>query len=165
MRYLIIFVLLSFSSCHSKEGKHTEPREESNWNETLSQDSARLSRLINLSEFKPLKVQYRYVFIDNSGSQSRLSVPGPSDSHLEAILEFDSATIERLRKAYYNIDYPEPKFSKKEFAFNWLDPQTLEELEKSDSTYSGHPDAFFSNRTSGKLWLLKHKVLLHFHTD
>jgi hypothetical protein len=116
-----------------------------------------LARLINLTTFKPVHVKFKYVFIDNSAQNQRLSVPGPSDSYLQAILYFDSATFKTWKAKYFSTDYPSPGFDKQGFNFDWLNDSVKAELLKSDTDYHGHPDYFFG---ANKLWMLDNKLLL-----
>ena len=89
-----------------------------------------------------------------------MSVPGPSDSYLHAVLYFDSVTFNQLKAMYFNADYVSPDYNKQEFNFDWLDQEVKEELLNSDADYHGHPDYFLGSGVNGKLWLLKNKLLL-----
>lgn len=131
-----------------------------NKTETISTDTAKLSKLINLSTFKPMQVKFKYTHYDNSGKNERLGVPGPSDGFLEAVLYFDSATFMALKRNYNNIDYKTPDYDKEDFNFTWLDKEVKQELAAAGSGYHGQPDYFFTTGQSGKLWLLHNKVLL-----
>ncbi len=137
-----------------------ETVKEGNKSITFSTDTAKLSKLIDLTVYKPTRVKFKFVFIDNSGQNERLSIPGPSDSYLEAAIYYDSISFKRLRAKYFNVDYPSPNFDRQEFNFEWLDKITREELSKTDTSYHGHPDFLFDLGVKGKLWFLHDKILL-----
>ncbi|MEO8405931.1 MAG: hypothetical protein ABI480_15095 [Chitinophagaceae bacterium] len=138
--------------------KDSEITTQGNVSTTISTDIAKLAKLTNLKEFKPTHVKFKYIFIDNSGKNERLTVPGPSDSNLEAVLYFDEATFEKMRIKYFNTDYVSPGFDKNSFNFDWLDKKIKEEFLKNDINYHGDPDYVFGG--SCKLWLLNDKLLL-----
>jgi hypothetical protein len=130
---------------------------------TISTDTAKLASLINIAIFKPANVKFKYLFFDNSGQNQRISVPGPSDSYLEAILYFDSATFTQLKGRYFMADYPLQQSGRQDFNFEWLDNDVKNELLNCDTNYHGHPDLFFGG--SNKLWLLNNKLLLRRSTN
>ena len=168
MRTSIIsaFAVLFLFSCHQEgKSKDAETTTTGNKTEIIFTDTAKLSKLINLTNFKPQKVKFKYTFYNNSGQGKRLSVPGPSDGFLEAVLYFDSATFNALRKSYYTIDYAAPSYDKEDFNFDWLEKEVKQELAASNTSYHGHPDYFFTPNHSGKLWLLRNKLLLTNNTN
>ena len=138
---------------------------EGNTSITLLSDTAQLSKLIDMSTYRPTHVQFQYTSIDNSGKNERLTVPGPSDSYLQAVLYFDAATFRKFQAIYFNVDYLSPNYNKQEFNFNWLDSATRKELLQSDTNYHGHPDYFLGSGQKGKLWFLHNKVLLIKNTN
>lgn len=125
---------------------------------TISTDIEQLSKLLDFKIHKPIRVKYKYVLIDNSGQHERLTVPGPSDYSLQALLYFDSLTMEKFHDFDRYADYPSPNYDKSEFKFDWLDKDILTELENSNPNYHGHPDFFFKSR--GKAWYLYRKILI-----
>jgi hypothetical protein len=130
---------------------------------TLSSDSAKLAKILNFKRYKPYRVKFQYTFIDNSGGGKRLSVPGPSDFKLEAILYFDAATFASIMDSYSQADWNAPNYNKEEFNFNWLEAAEKTALLKSDSSYHGHIDLFFTepNDPNSHTWILNKKILLH----
>ena len=126
---------------------------------TISTDIEKLSKLLDFKTYKPTRAKYKYVFIDNSGQNKRLSVPGPSDYLLQAVLYFDSLTFEKFYDFDRHADYSSPNYNKEDFKFDWLDKQTLNELNNSNKNYHGHPDFFFG-KTNGKSWYLDKKILI-----
>ena len=158
---LAITATLLLLSCGQKPEKtHSNISAKDNISKTISTDTILLGRLINLENIKPTHAKFKYAFVDNSAKNKRLSVPGPSDSHLEAILYFDSTTFEKIKMTYKLADYTASNFDKQSFNFEWLDKNIKIELLNSDSSYHGHPDYFFGLGQSGKLWLLDGKLLL-----
>ena len=158
-----ILVIMAVLFCSCKSGIEPEDKEtvvKGNVTTTISSDTAKLSRLINIHVFRPASAKFKYVFIDNSGQKDRGFPPGPSDSHLEAVLTFDSKTIERLRTLLYNANFPDPKYKAESFDFDWLDDQDKLALRSVDSTYSGTPDFIFELGLNGKLWITNCKVFV-----
>jgi len=131
---------------------------EGNVTTTISTSIEQLGRFLDFKTYKPVRVRYKYVFIDNSGQHERIAVPGPSDYTLQALLYFDSLTFEKFRDHDRYADYPSPGYNKSEFMFDWLDKDILTELENSKPNYHGHPDFFFSSK--GKAWYLHRKILI-----
>jgi hypothetical protein len=138
---------------------------QNNQHTTFTTDTAKLSKLIDIRTFKPTHVKFRYIFIDNSGRNERVGIPGPSDSYLEAVLYFDTTTFRSLKTNYFNADYESPGYERKSFSFEWLDTIVRKELLLSDTSYHGHPDYFLGLGVKGKLWLLDNKILLLKTTD
>ena len=131
---------------------------------TISTDINELGKLIDFRTYKPTNVKFKYVFIDNSAQNARISVPGPSDYSLQALMYFDSLTFEKFYDFDRHADYSSPGYKKEEFEFDWLEQETLVELEKSNPNYYGHPDFFFG-KTNGKSWYLDKKILLQKWTN
>ncbi|MBB6372476.1 hypothetical protein [Chryseobacterium shigense] len=160
---IFCLIILIFSSCKEKNKNdvnfENEPKvkteKKKNITTEISTDINQLEKLINLSEFRPEKVKFKYTFIDNSGGR----VPGPSDSFLEALLYFDDKTMEKIRETDQNASLPVSNYQKHHFTFSWLDKETLSELEQSDSLKSIHPDLIFGTNNGGCLYL-KNKILL-----
>ncbi len=131
---------------------------------TISNDINKLTKLLTFKTYKPTKVMFKLVSIDNSGQNERISVPGPSDYSLQALLYFDSLTFKKIRDLDKEIDYNSPKYTKEEFKFDWLDKEILTELENSHPNYHGHPDFLFGTR-NGKSWYLDKKILIQKMTN
>jgi len=157
--FLAITVTILFFSCVQGTGKTgTEVIKEGNKLTMVSTDTAKLSKLIDIATHKPMHVKFKYVFFDNSGKDKRVTIPGPSDYYLQAVLQFDSSTFKNLEDKYYNVDYLPPYYDRQTFKFDWLDNDTRQELLKTDTSYHGTPGFFFGKST--KLWVLKNKILL-----
>lgn len=127
-------------------------------------DSSKISeleKLINLKQFRPEKVTFRYIFIDSTGLNDPDYLPGLSkDNSLQAVLYFDSVTFRKMMDQAILMDYAFATHKKQTFNFEFLNEQVSEELRKSDEeTYHGHPDLFFKSN-GGKLWILDRKILL-----
>jgi hypothetical protein len=161
----LLFPMLLFSCGQNTKETDKDTVKDGNKSTTLSSDTSKLSKIIDLTTFKPTHVKFKYVFIDNSGQNKRLSVPGPSDSYLQAVLYFDPATYRNFKTKYFYADYVAPNYDKQDFNFEWLDPDTRRELLQFDTSYHGHPDFFLGLGVKGKLWFLKDKVLLTKTTD
>jgi hypothetical protein len=153
-----IFFLCGCGQHADKIEKDT--KKEGNKSTTISTDIVKLSGLIDIATYKPESVKFRYIFIDNSGKNERESVPGPSDSYLEAVLYFNNETFDQISKKYVNAAYPSLNFDRKDFNFEWLESTVKDELLKSDTLHHGHPDMLFKTGGNGKLWFLNNKILL-----
>jgi hypothetical protein len=177
IRVVGLSIAVSFAACHYHDGRQAIPITSTAKKEFIAKDSVvidgkktttistsidALGTLLNFKTCRPAQVKYKYIFIDNSGRNERLSVPGPSDYYLEALLCYDSVTFNKIREIYGHTDDmmtpAMPTYNKNEFMFDWLDKSTLNELENSPKNYYGHPD-FFSG-VKGKLWFLDKKILL-----
>ena len=163
--YLIITTILLLSCRQKKSKEDYETTKAGNISTTISADTSKLSKIIKIDVFKPTQAKFKYIFMDNSGQNERLSVPGPSDNYLEAVLYFETTTFNALKTKYFKAEYPSPNFDKQSFNFEWLDNDIKNELMKSDTNYHGHPDFFLGLGQSGKLWLLDNKLLLTKSTD
>jgi hypothetical protein len=158
------FVLLQLVSCmQPAEKKDADIAGKGNQSVTISTDTARLAAMINITVVKPVSAKFKYTFFDNSGQNQRISVPGPSDSYLEALLYFDSAGFAQIKAKYAMADYPVQQSGRQDFNFDWLDKDVKDELLNSDTNYHGHPDLFFGG--NNKLWLLNNKILLSRSTN
>ncbi|MEZ0607576.1 hypothetical protein ACAW74_03620 [Fibrella sp. WM1] len=168
MTKIVLILLLSvllFSCGQQVRETDKDTVKEGNKSTTLSTDTGKLSKIIDLVTYKPTHVKFKYIFIDNSGQNERLSIPGPSDSYLQAVLYFDTVTYRQFKTKYFNADYVSPNYDKQDFNFEWLDTTIRKELLQSDTSYHGHPDFFLGLGVKGKLWLLNNKVLLTKTTD
>jgi hypothetical protein len=161
LKYIGCGIILALTmSCKEKlNNKNASPDTQTvgNISTTLSSDTAKLGKLINLRLYKPTAAKFKYTFIDNSGQNERLSTPGPSDSYLEAILYFDAATFAQLLKDAEQRDSTISSLSKEEFNFDWLDQSIKDELTKSEAVYEKHSEVFAG---SSEVWFLDNKLLL-----
>lgn len=150
-------LLVFFNSCKENNGNtevKTTNKTQSNITIEISTDKNKLKKLINLSDFNPQEVKFKYTFMDNSKGR----IAGPSNSFLEAVLYFDDKTMEKIWKIDKNTDFPIPDYRKRDFKFDWLDKEIILELERSDSLKNPHPDFIFGTE-NGKCWYLKNKIL------
>jgi len=136
-----------------------------NLTETISTDIEKLGKILNFKKYRPIKVKFKYVFIDNSGKNERMSIPGPSDHYLEALLEFDSITFVEMNDFEKNLEWIEQNHKREEFDFDWLTLNVKKELENSRPNYNGHPDFFFGTGANGKSWYLNNKILIKKETN
>lgn len=169
LKYILKFLLtaLIFSACNQSTDKKSEnaaENEESvkakNLTETISTDINKLENLLDFSAYRPTSVKFKFIYFDNSGQNERISVPGPSDHTLEALLYFDTVTMEKFYEFDRNAEYDAPNFKKEQFNFDWLPNDIQEELLNSNPNYHGHPDFFFGTGNNGKSWYLENKILL-----
>ncbi|WP_204346881.1 hypothetical protein [Psychroserpens algicola] len=163
---LLLLMLPLLVSCNQHTTKEKVPSEthvskDNNITKIISTDIDTLGKILDFSNHKPIRVEFRYTLIDNSGKNDRLSVSGPSDSSLEAVLYFDKKTFRAIEDFELNLEWIEQHHSKEEFNFEWLPEDVRRELEQHNvANYKGHPDVFFETGVHGKAWYLDHKILL-----
>lgn len=162
-RYIALALVAAvFTGCQRNQDQTKLPPDttrQGNIYTTHSRDTARLAKLIDLRTYKPTATEFHYIYIDNSGD-GFLSTAGPSDSYLQAVLYFDSATYSRLLKVCHDPpsdSLTTDRYQRDDFIFPWLAPAVLQELLESDSSYHNYTCAPFHHTT---LWLLDKKVLL-----
>lgn len=163
MNWIRTMILVSVVAACSQtdKGPTASP---SNVSSTISSDVNKLGKLLDFGKHKPAAVKFKYTVIDNSGNNKRVSVPGPSDYSLEALLYFDTLTFQKFIGFDRTADFPPPGYNKEAFKFDWLDKQIVTELDSSDADYTGHPDLHFGT-TIGKCWYLQNKILIYYHTN
>jgi hypothetical protein len=157
--FAIFFAALSFSCAESDAGKETT----GNISTKISTDTSELGQLINLRSFKPRYAKFKYVHIDNSGQNDRISLPGPSDSYLEAILYFNDETYNRILQE--NLKLSQILTGRNtDYEFDWLDQDIKTEL--SHSTLNECPATVFeSTSLTGGCFTLNGKILLKLRTN
>lgn len=174
LKYILTFLLTAFiltgfnQSTDKKSEKVTENDEvakSQNVTETISTDINKLGELLDFSSYRPNSVKFKYTYIDNSGQNERISVPGSSDYNLEALLYFDTVTMDKFFEFFRSAKYAAPNYKKEEFNFDWLPSDVRKELLNSNSNYHGHPDFFFGTNMTGKSWYLENKILIKIHTN
>jgi hypothetical protein len=164
--FLILTITTLLTSCGQTEIQDKETTKEDNISTTISSDTNRLGKLINIRRYRPTHVKFKYVFVDNSGQDQRLSVPGPSDSHLEAVLYFDTTTFHRLLNDNMLLSTISTNH-KTEYQFDWLDNDVKNEIEKMDSNTNDFPPTFFMGEQliDGGYLMLDQKISLQLHTN
>jgi hypothetical protein len=168
---LNILILLAFISC-KKSATDPETIKEGNKSTTISTNTAKLGKIIDLRKYKPAKVKFKYVFIDNSGENERITVPGPSDGYLEAVLYFDKTTLIKLQADYALLSVNFIQAKKEKYNFNWLDQDIQKELQNAelelnnpDSLISEyHAELFHPRGLRGQFVMVNDKVLLRLST-
>lgn len=150
----LIIALSFFSSCENQV-----PEKNNNISELISTDTAKLSKYIYINKFKPLKAKFKYIYFDNSASEQRMSVPGPSDGRIEGILYFDDATFDSILTVYDKQEWTMYDIQKQYFNFEWLDKDVKEELEKTELEKAYMPDYFFTRSELGHCLLMDKKIL------
>ncbi len=164
LRPLSISFLVFVLSCGSGAGKlDNETVKEGHKQTTTSTDTAKLGRLIDLGFYKPSHVKFKYIFHNNSGNDERgITIPGPSDSRLEAILYFEPGMFKQFMQASDTIDAVHLFFNREDFNFDWLDKDVKDELMRGPLK-GGHPNVspYRPYYVHGiKLWPLDNKLLL-----
>jgi hypothetical protein len=174
LKYILAFLvpICILQSCNPKTDKVSEEivkndstETSKNVAKTILTDIDKLGKLLDFSTYKPTAVEFKYTSMDNSGHNDRISVPGPSDYFLEALLYFDSTTMEKFFEFDRYAEYDAPNFKKEEFNFDWLSDEVQKELMNSNPKYHGHPDFFFGTQANGKSWYLGNKILIKKHSN
>lgn len=104
-----------------------------------STDINELGKYINLEGHKPLQVKWSY---EKLGNQSDSRIPGPNDYKLEAVLQFNSKTIEEIKEKYKLLSVSFRELRKEQFRFEWLDKKNLHKLNKTNYLFYYHPNIF-----------------------
>ena len=154
---LLLGILVLFSCKQPEKKLSPDTTISGNISETISADTALLGKLIDLSTYRPSAVKFKYRFIDNSGQKKRISVPGPSDSYLEAVLFFEQAVLESI-KLKCPVD-DSIQYQMGTFRFGW-DKETQNKLLKADSNFKSRPDRLFHSGVNGRIWVLDDRILL-----
>ncbi len=111
--YILITTILLLSCGQHKDKVDNETAKKGNFSTTISTDTSKLTNIIDIKVFKPTHVKFKYTFIGKSGQDERISVPGPSDNYLQAILYFDTTTFKNLKNKYYKlITFPQTSTNK-----------------------------------------------------
>jgi hypothetical protein len=167
-REIIFFItaILTFiiSACQRQNNK-TEHNYLSN-SPTISTNIQELGKLIDIEKYKPIKIAFRY-HVQGEKNNDRVTVPGPTDYALEAVLYFDTATYHHLiydnmKVSTVNQDY----FNKKDYEFGWLDKDIADEIENLMPAYRDEPPQFFMRYPliHGGYLLLGDKIVLRLYT-
>lgn len=139
----LLLLCVACSACQLKEKSKSNQKE--NTTTIFSTDTAKLATFLNLAVYKPTSATFSYTHIDNSAKNERLSIPGPSDSYLQAVLYFDSLTY---RKIVLRVkgDTAFVSGNRNEFLYSWLDPIEKNRL-ANDSSLRIHKDFIFGGGT------------------
>ena len=119
-------------------------------------DKKGLSQFLDLEWVKPDSVSW--VFKVKPQKNSRITVPGPTDNIIEAILYFGEDEIEKIRAA--SINSP-TRFSsqKKLLTFSWL-PEDMKTELSSEIEHTVFEDQWFVTIRSGIYIILDKAVVL-----
>jgi hypothetical protein len=154
------------NSCGETDIKDKETITVNNKSTTISTDTSELGKLINLKRFKPTHVKFKFVHYDNSAKNQRLSISGPSDSYLEAVLYFDPITFHKIQQDNLLLSTVSSN-RKTEYQFVWLDNDIKRELVKTDGLITDWPPHFFvaSPLNHGGFFTLHNKLLLRLYSQ
>jgi len=155
--FTTMFALLLFYSCHTSI--NTEEEKKSNTH--ISHDFDTLSRLINLTNYKPKIVSWT---IKKAGIANERS-PGPTDLNLQAILTFDDTTINRLKSNYKLLSISYNPRHVNHFKFDWL-PKDYTLINDTSLDVTCLPDFFIKGQYfNGSFITNNNDVLLNFITQ
>ena len=162
--FCIFAVYGGFSSC--SENVNHKIVQEGNKTTVHSFEIDSLSELINLANFNPVKVEFHYVTIDNSGKNDRIPLPGPSDYLLQAVLHFDRLGMKEVIRAHNSNSIRKPVYHRNDLLFEWLNKDDKSDLNSIADSVFGSPAWMFGTRhlNHGGYIITKSKVFLKFST-
>jgi len=140
--FLSFFMLLS-----------CETSQKSNKTEFISENISELQKKLNISNFKPQKVIFKYINFDNSKGL----IPGPSDSFLQVELSYDKNKIDSLKNNVQKKEIDLQIMDGNRFLNKWFDSKLKTELENTKDNLKVYEDFLFN--TSGQIILLNDKIL------
>ena len=164
-KIILSFLIIIMMSCNKTEKKQNDSVEIKNQTTLISTDKEQLEKIINLNIFKPNKVKFKYILIDNSENNKRFSVPGPSDRYLEAVLYFDKDTFNKLiidnaKLSTISIG------NKEDYDFEWLENDIKLELSNMFNSFDYPPTFFITGGfTNGGYFMLNNKILIKLYSN
>lgn len=151
---LLIFLVVS---CGSGEPRSTETVSPDSLTTTsidlsahLSNDTSKLSRVLDLHTFKPDSV----IFHLNSDDTTKQGF------NLEAVLFYEEHVYSAILEKYMEADFPKSNLKKEDFDFPWLTESLRRELSFSKVEYKGNPDIFLGTGRQAQLWFSDRKIFL-----
>ncbi len=161
MKYLLVIVIIASTmlilfSCKQKEKQNFDSK-------IIYHDINMLGRILNLSNYKPDRVIFKYSAILNSieGKQPSM-LPGPEDYVIEAVLFFKPEIIGDLKKKL-NDKFMYPKDENellKTFQFNWLPDPIKNEINKIKKVKK-YPGTIFYDTGDSEMLILPDKVIIY----
>lgn len=125
----------------------------SNKIENVSENLSDLQNILDVSKFKPQKVKFQHIYIDNSKG----ILAGPSDRFIQAEMLYDKKKIDSLKNTVSKSESDSQFMEINAFLNNWFDHKTSDELIKSQNKLKVYDDFLFN--TSGNIVLLDDKIL------
>lgn len=116
------FIVLTYCAGETRNKTLTE--------NTYSRSVDSLQPLINLKIYRPVNVLWKITSAGASHAE-RVTVPGPTDYKLEAFMQFDRNTADKLKGNSKSETFHNGKISVNDYWFNWL-PKDLILKEKYD---------------------------------
>ena len=126
----------------------------------ISTSISDLKNYLNLEKYAPIAVQWEYSKI-GSDNNSRLSDLGPNDYLLEALLTFDTQTINQIKKDYSLLSVALKKLNKNAFTFNWLTDSTILQVNNCKSQYDIQ---LFKHAVNGGFIILDDQTIVLYYT-
>lgn len=161
--FLLIIVLVSCKEKEQKQTAITTPAKDTllqtPMGVTISEDTAKLSKILDFKTFKPDSVAFKYTGADINMLPADSAAMGKHYS-LEAILIYDEHTYAAILEKYMDAGFPKAKLDRSEFNFDWMDDAIKRELQLSNADYFGNPDIFLGTNRKAKLWFLDKKILV-----
>ena len=122
-----------------------------------------LAKYTNIEKYKPVNVMWKEVL--HGGKSDRMTVPGPTDYKLEAYLQFDRSTADKLKNDYNINSDSNNIISIEEFWFEWL-PKDMLFKNKLDSSKIDTADPFFKSPllNGNYIFINTNTILLELYT-
>ncbi|MFN3196711.1 MAG: hypothetical protein ACE364_12230 [Chlorobiota bacterium] len=160
----IILLLVAITiSCNKTDNYKSQEVEVNTKNiiDSTKNDIEQLAKYLDFTTYTPYKVEYKLVKLYESGQNDIYSTFAKNPEYkIEALMYFDSVTMEKFYEFDRNADYPDPNYNIREFNFEWLSSEIENELLSSNDNYHGHPDFFFRKDGNCKSWYLRNKILI-----
>lgn len=132
---------------------------------TYSRSADSLRAFINLNIYHPVNVLWK-ITTAGAANTERLTVPGPTDYKLEAFIQFDRETADKLKENSKSGTFYNSKLSVNDYWFKWL-PKDLKLKEKADSSVLYEAKAFAKTPylKGNYLFITPNTILISFYTQ
>ncbi|MDP2386221.1 MAG: hypothetical protein Q8M29_07605 [Bacteroidota bacterium] len=134
---IISLVCLVLGNCANE--KHHSPESVNSFSRNIDT----LKNYIDLKKYKPVNVMWKETRFDTKNS-GRTIIPGPTDYKLEAYLQFDRSTADKLKNDYNVNSDSNNVISIDELWFGWL-PKDMLHKDKLDSSKIDNADPFYKS--------------------
>lgn len=166
-KILYLLMLIIYVSCVGNEQKNESANDttkhvidQNPLAAMISEDTAKLSKIIDLKNFPPQRVSFKYHGADLALLPDDSVEINKEDYSLEAVLNYDEKTYGAILTRYMDMGFPKAKYNRSDFNFSWLDDTVKQELQSSNTDYFGNPDIFLGTNGKAELWFLDKKILV-----
>jgi hypothetical protein len=132
--FLIVFLICTHS-CSNEKNDASQTQQKKSFSSNI--DS--LARFIDLKAYPPKNVMWQYRSLSHY-PDNRVSVAGPTDYVLEAFVQYDRQTADKLKQENTNF-IGNGRIATEEYLFEWL-PEDLIIKGKTDSSWVYNTSSF-----------------------